>query len=154
MTSLPDRPVKADPKLFEIEEKLRQGNYLKDENRSLNRLLEDDAALIASLNMDMAFVISQLDMFYKEASEGLGEPVLLENSYEVLFREDRGKIACPWGDKFFAPKAVVYARNIKTGATLRFSVLGLHMLKRHGFFQGQGSPFRLEPKELKSFFEL
>lgn len=154
MTNLPDRPLKSDPELFETEEKLRQGNYMRGESRGLSRLIDDDKALVSSLELDMEIVTNLLDRLYHEACAGMGDPVLVDGKYEVSLREDRGKMACPWADRYFAPKALVSARNIKNDRTIRFSVLGLHMIKQHGFFQGIGSPFRIEPQDLKSFFEL
>ena len=154
MTNLPDRPLKSDPELFETEEKLIQGNYMRGESRGLSRLIDDDKALVSSLDLDMEIVTNLLDRLYHEACAGMGDPVQVDGKYEVSLREDRGKMACPWSDRYFAPKALVSARNIKNDRTIRFSVLGLHMIKQHGFFQGIGSPFRIEPQDLKSFFEL
>mgnify|MGYP000930069307 CR=1 FL=1 len=153
MTNLPDRQLKADPTLFDTEQKLRQGNYLRGESRQLRRLLDDDAALVASLDVDMDHLTGQMERLYREAAPAFGDPVVVDGKYEVSVREDRGKTACPWGDRFFAQKAVVYAKNLKTGISIKFSLLGLHMLKRHGFFQGAGSPFRIEPEDLKNFFQ-
>lgn len=154
MTNLPDRPLKSDPELFEAEEKLHQGNYMRGEARPLRRLLDDDNALVSSLDLDMECVTNLMDRLYHEATQAMGDTVLVDGKYEVSLREDRGKTACPWGDRFFAPKAVVSARNIKNDKKIKYSVLGLHLIKRHGFFQGTGSPFRVDPKDLKNFFEL
>lgn len=152
MTNLPDRPLKADPDLFEVEQRLRHGNYLRGETRELRRILEDDCALVSSLELDINFILGELERFYAEAVNEFGDPVIIDGKYEVTVREDRGKIACPWGDRFFAPKAVVVARNLHNGCVLKFSILGLHMIRCHGFFQGVNSPFRIEPEELKIFF--
>lgn len=154
MTNLPDRPLKSDPELFEAEEKLRQGNYMRGEARPLRRLLDDDKALVSSLDLDVEFATNLMDRLYHEAAQGMGDTVLVDGKYEVSLREDRGKTACPWGDRFFAPKAVVSARNMNNGKKIKYSVLGLHLIKRHGFFQGAGSPFRIDPEDLKFFFEL
>jgi hypothetical protein len=47
---------------------------------------------------------------------------------------------------------MVEAVNLKTGKRLRFTVLGWHLIQAHGFFQGKGSPFRIEPVDLNEFF--
>ena len=154
MTNLPDRPLKADPSMLETEQRLRQGNYMRGESRQLARLVEDDFALCSTLGLDLEFICSELDRLYQKAAEGLGDPVVVDGKYEVTLREDRGKTACPWGDRFFAPKATVVARNTRTGKVIVYSALGLHMMKIHGFFQGEGSPFRINPLDLKTFFEL
>ena len=152
MTNLADRPLKADPNLFEIEEKLRKGNFYRGESRQLSRLIEDDMTMVSSLDMDVEFVTSEMDRLYREARNGFGDPVIVDGKYEVVVREDRGRLACPWGDRFFAPKIVVYAKNIKNGESISFSLLGIHMIRNHRFFQGKGSPFRIDPMALKQFF--
>jgi hypothetical protein len=42
----------------------------------------------------------------------------------------------------------VTAKNLRTGKTIRWSLLGIHMIEEHGFFEGRGATFRLDPKEL------
>lgn len=154
MTSLVDRPLKSDPDIFETEHRLRQGNYMRGETRNLRNLLEDDLALVASLDLQMDFIITELERLYREGLRDYGDPITVDGKYEVEVREDRGKTPCPWGDRFFAPKTVVSARNLENGTILKYSLLGLHMIKRHGFFQGAQSPFRIEPSLLKKFFDL
>ncbi|NQT54365.1 hypothetical protein HQ576_20070, partial [bacterium] len=34
------------------------------------------------------------------------------------------------------------------GATLRFTALSIHLIRAHGFYQGRGAPYRLEPTQL------
>jgi hypothetical protein len=152
MTNLPDRPLKADPNLFETEENLRKGNFLRGESRQLARIIEEDLILVNRLDLDIESVTTEMNRLYRDAVKGLGDPVIVGGKYEVVVREDRGKAPCPWGDKFFAPKTIVYARNLENGRSITFSVLGMHMIRNHGFFQGTKSPFRIEPLALKEFF--
>ena len=152
MTNLADRPLKADPSLFDTEEKLRKGNFLRGESRQLSLLLEDDMATVNNIDLDIEFVTNEMDRLYREAVKGFGDSMIVDGKYEVTVREDRGKLVCPWGDKFFAPKTMVYARNIKSGKSINYSILAMHMIRNHCFFQGSGSPFRIEPLELKEFF--
>jgi hypothetical protein len=155
MTSLSDRqsPSTGDPFFAKIEVRIRKGNYLKGDDRPLTRILDDDSVEVARLHMDLEEITSLMKRFYDEGRRGLGDPVRIDDTYEVSVREDRGILACPFRDHFPAPKAIVEAVNLKTGKTLMFTILGWHMIREHGFFQGTESPFRIEPADLKSFFD-
>jgi hypothetical protein len=142
----------GDPRLNEIEQRLRKGTFLKGDERPLGRILEDDAMTVAALDMDLETITDMMGRLYEEGKRGLGDPVIIDDRYEVTVREDRGIIASPWGDHFAAPKAVIEAKNLTTGQKLRFSALSLHLLRHYGFFQGVGSPFRTEPRQLLDFF--
>ena len=87
------------------------------------------------------------------AKKKLGDRVILEDRYEVRAEEHRGMIPCPWEHPeglFY--KSYVELKDRRTEETLIWSDLSIHLIKEHGFFQGKGSPFRLEPKKLKHVF--
>lgn len=154
MTSLNSREQRSagDPVLAKVEKELRRGNYLKADDRPLSRILADDAALVAGLDVDLEEITFLMKRLYDEGRRGFGDPVIVDDTFEVSVREDRGILACPWQDHYPAPKALVSATNLKNGKSVHFSVLGWHMIQAHGFFQGHGSPFRIEPRDLKEFF--
>ncbi|MDQ7784945.1 MAG: hypothetical protein RDU20_18825 [Desulfomonilaceae bacterium] len=146
-------PATENPVLARIEAQLRKGNYLRGDDRPLPRILEEDAAEVSRLQMDLEEITSLMKRFYDEGRKALGDPVKIDDTFEVTVREDRGILACPFRDHFPAPKAIITAVNLKTGKILRFTVLGWHLIHAHGFFQGKESPFRIEPSDLKDFFE-
>lgn len=37
---------------------------------------------------------------------------------------------------------------------MHFTPLDAHLIAEHGFFEGKGSPYRIEPKELISLYRL
>ena len=143
----------GDPRLLEIEQELRRGNYLRDDDRPLERILGEDAEIVSRLHMDLDEITSKMKRFYDLGREGLGEPVVTDDDFEITVREDRGIIPSPWGDNYGAPKAIIDVTNLRNGKKLRFSMLGWHLIRSHGFFQGKGSPFRIDPRELHDFFE-
>ena len=155
MTSSSDGQIQStgDPFMETIERDLRRGNYLKGDDRPLRRILDDDATEVARIGLDMEEIASLMKRLYEEGQHGLGDPITIDDTYQVTVREDRGILACPFRDHFPAPKATVEAVNLKSGKTLKFTVLGSHMIQTHGFFQGKGSPFRIEPADLGAFFD-
>nr|HPQ81909.1 hypothetical protein [bacterium] len=53
---------------------------------------------------------------------------------------------CPWGDGSF-PKGAVEL-TLADGSPLQFTALGIHLIAAHGFYQGHGSAYRLEPSDV------
>jgi hypothetical protein len=45
-------------------------------------------------------------------------------------------------------------RNTKLGREVTFTDMHIHMIGSHGFYEGKGSPFRLEPKQLAEVLEI
>ncbi len=143
----------GDPHMDRIEEELRHGNYLRGDERRLQRIIDDDRAEVTRLGMDLHEITDRMQRLFQESRKGLGDPVVVDETYEVTVLEYRGIIPSPWMDHYAAPKIVVEARNLKTGRKLRFSLLSLHLIRNYGFFQGKGSPFRIEPRDLYAFFQ-
>ena len=38
--------------------------------------------------------------------------------------------------------------NVKTGKSLQYSLLVPYMIERYGFYEGKGTPYRVDPKEV------
>jgi hypothetical protein len=150
------RPVKQSPHLHQVEYEMRRigmGTFLGSDKRRLTEILDDDHELVNSLNLTHEEIASRLEEITRAAKKKLGDRVTLENRYEVRAQEHRGMIPCPWGhlEGLFA-KSYVELRDLSTGNILIWSDLSIHLIRGHGFYQGKGSPFRLEPKVLKQVF--
>ena len=62
-------------------------------------------------------------------------------------REARGFARCPFGDPRHVRKGEVQLTNTVTGETLLWTPLSVHMIEAHGFYEGKGSHYRVEPEE-------
>jgi hypothetical protein len=89
----------------------------------------------------------------KEGRKGLGEPITVGTSYRVQVNDARGFLACPFEDGIYR-KTNAVVEHLSSGKILLYSELSLHLLEKHHFLQGLGSPFRLEPRELKDILGL
>jgi hypothetical protein len=78
----------------------------------------------------------------------MGSPVIVEEKLEVTVEEHKGMNVCPWPHRGGYRKRITTVRRLDSGKTLRWTDLGIHMIWRHGFFEGRGSHYRLEPGEL------
>lgn len=155
MTSSPRdglRRSTGNPLIEKVETNLRRGNFLRGDERSLVRILEEDLGTVTRLGLDLEAFTARMVFLYQEGRNGLGAKVCPNDRFEVTVREDRGILPCPWDDHFAAPKAIIECKNLRNNKRLTFSALGLHLIQVHGFFQGRGSPFRIEPQDLRDFF--
>jgi hypothetical protein len=146
------RAVKQSPILNRVEKEMHRiglGTFLGTDPRSLSEILNEDQDLIHSLNLTHEKVASRLERLTEAAKEDLGEVVSVEGRYEIRAEEHRGMIPCPWahsGGLFV--KNYVELRDMELKEVLVWSDLSIHLIKEHGFYQGRGSPFRLEPTTL------
>ena len=76
---------------------------------------------------------------------GLGEFLDVAPHFEVRVDSVRGKLPCPFGDPGIFPKTNTTVRNKRLGREITYTDLHIHLIGSHGFYEGKGSPFRLEP---------
>ena len=92
-------------------------------------------------------IAEKLEYLMEQGRKGLGEPVTVDGKWLVRTDEARGVIVCPWEDGVFKKINVTVDRtDIKK--SISYTDLSIHMLKEHGFLEGRGAPFRLEPSVL------
>jgi len=116
--------------------------------RTLDEVLDADGAELARLGTTPEELAARMRQMTDRALEGLGTPVAFDAKREVAADDNRGQIVCPWphAGRYF--KTITTVRRTDTGETLRWSELSRHFIEEHGFFQGKGSAFRLEPQVL------
>ena len=45
-------------------------------------------------------------------------------------------------------------KRLSDGKELKYSLLVPHMIERYGFYEGKGTPYRVEPKAIIDFLDL
>lgn len=145
--------MKQNPKDIPVVESLRAGilardGFMGEDTRPFTEIILDDAAVLAGQGTS---AIELADKMARLTQEGLKAPgtTVTVGEYQVLVEEYMGKISCPFRDHRAAKRNTEVSD--KAGKTLAWSDLGIHLIKAHGFFQGQGSPYRLDPAELADF---
>ena len=153
------RPVKQSPELARIEHNMRpmclcQSGFMGYERRKLIEVLTDDQGTVNSLGLSHEIIARRLKEIADEARDGWGDPVRVDEKFEVEVNEVRGKIPCPWPHSGLYRKTHIILEKVETGETLVWSDLAIHLIEAHGFYQGRGSPYRLEPADVKRILEL
>jgi hypothetical protein len=133
---------------------ITRDGFLGDDRRPLADILLADEAAEKALDLDHQAVAARMIELRDAGMAGLGEFVDVAPHFEVRVDSVRGRLPCPFGDPGMFPKTNITVRNRQTGREIAFTDLHIHLILAHGFYEGRGSPFRLEPKDLAEVLEI
>ncbi len=150
--------MKEKPDARHIHEDMQPGRlsldgYTGEDSRSLEAIINDDQIILRDLNLTAEAMGKFMRRLTRAGMEAQGEPVVFEG-FEVEVTEYMGWIPCPFKDNRKFGKRITNVTNLTTGEHLSWTDVGIHLIKDHGFFQGVGSPFRLEPAHLAAFLNM
>ncbi len=74
-------------------------------------------------------------------------PVEYKN-FTLEYLSYRGKVICPFADPGVYSKAVIKLKDNEKAIEFSWTPLHIHMIRKHNFFEGKGSKYRLEPELL------
>lgn len=146
--------MKQLPELSKVQERMRPGvltshGFLGDDNRPLADILADDGLKVEHLGLTHEQIADALQRLTDAARAALETVAVVDDRWEVQMQETRGKLPCPWPAEGVFQKGIVTCFDRKTRNRLQWTILSVHMVRKHGFYEGKGSPFRLDPAVLK-----
>ena len=109
---------------------------------------------VASLGLTHERIAARLGEVMQAALEAFGNPVRLGDQLSAVASDAMGSIPCPWGGCGVFAKGEIELTDARSGKTLRVTPLSIHLIQRHGFYQGKGARYRLEPAELARLLEI
>jgi hypothetical protein len=124
------------------------GGFMGDDPRSVTEVIDADAGALYELGVTARQIAARMKKITDQAAQGQGTWIEIDARRQAMVDEVRGALPCPWphpGEYF---KRFTTLRLTDSGKTLRWSDLNIHMIAAHGFFEGRGSTFRLDPAEL------
>jgi hypothetical protein len=133
---------------------ITRDGFLGDDRRPLVDILIADEETVKALGRDHAAIGARMVELRDAGMAGLGEFVNVAPHFEVRVDSVRGRLPCPFGDPGIFPKTNVTVRNTRTGREITYTDLHIHLVRVHGFYEGRGSPFRLEPGDLAEVLEV
>ncbi|MFO7956510.1 MAG: hypothetical protein R6X33_05380 [Candidatus Brocadiia bacterium] len=151
--------MKQSPQLDLVQARMRPGaitlhGFLGNDHRPLAQILEEDHNTVNELGITHRLVADRMEFFTEEGRKGLGTTVEVEDHFEVRVEEVRGVLPCPWPHKGLYPKLNVYLTNRDLDEELMWTGLQVHLIGEHGFYEGKGSEFRIEPEDARRILEL
>ena len=136
--------MKQDPRLSEIEKNMRPGEisksgFLGDDERKLVDILLDDGQAVTALNLNHKILADRMEEITAKGREGFGNPVLVDGYLEVIVEDSQEPLPVLF-NIWACPKENVKVKNIKTGESIHWTTLNIHIIREHGFYEGIGSP--------------
>lgn len=122
--------------------------FMGTDRRNLWEIIDDDGAEIAKTGRTLEEVAARMKEIADSGAAALGDWVEYGLRLRVMVDDNRGVIPCPWPHRVRCLKRITSVHDTGTGVRLRWSDLNIHLIKEHGFFEGKGSPFRIEPQIL------
>jgi hypothetical protein len=146
-----ERLMKLDPNEQRVMRRMAPGVYCREgflgtDRRPLSVILDTDRSTLEGLGVTCEQIARRLGEILNAAIGALGAPVDVGEGLLAMYREAMGRIPSPFGDGVF-PKGEVEL-TAPGGRVFRFTPLSVDMIARHGFFQGWGGRYRLEPADI------
>ncbi len=141
--------MKRTPDDARVLERMRPGvlsgeGFLGTDPRPLADILAADQRTVERLGTTHAAIADRLGAVLEAARAGLGREVEI-GPLRAAFTDAMGRIPSPWPGEGVFPKGEVTVTDTRTGRTVRYTPLSLHLVRAHGFYEGRGSRYRLEP---------
>lgn len=145
--------MKMTPQLRQAADKMKPGAVSKEgffgsDERDLATLITDQHAVCRKLGVSWPRIGLEMRRIGREGLKGFGSPVVVDDRFEVIADENRGKIPSPFVEPGMFQKTAYTVKNLLSGRTISYTELSIHMIEKHGFFQGVGAPFYNAPETL------
>jgi hypothetical protein len=133
---------------------LTQPGFLGTDRRKLADILDADGAAVLRLGLTHRRIADRLAAFRAAGVAGLGAEAPVAPHFTVRVDGARGVLPCPFGHPGVHAKTFTLIRNLRLGEELSCSDLQLHLIGEHGFYEGLGCPYRLDPERLARVLEM
>ena len=138
-----------------IDSKVRQDmqeRFLGSDTRLIAQIIESDEAELRAAGLGADELARAMRRLTEKGMESLGDEVQADG-FMVRVEEYMGQIGCPFKHAVREAKRNTTAIDPR-GRVMTWTDMSIHLIERHGFFQGEGSDYRLEPLELAEFLGL
>ncbi|MDD2239482.1 MAG: hypothetical protein PHO14_03615 [Kiritimatiellae bacterium] len=128
--------------------------FLGHDHRPVDEIITEDLRTLDRLRIEKETLHGALADAFEKARAALGGRVDIRPGLSAIAHESMGRIPSPFrGDGMFE-KGDVMLTDSATGDTLILTALGLFLIHRHGFFQGHGSRYRIDPTRAARLLDL
>lgn len=145
--------MKLDPEFEKLEEVLRSSiivahGFMGNDKRTVNEVIGTDIRALEKLGYDVKHLAQRMQEITDQAIKGLGTWVRIDEHLLSKVDEAEGPIVCPWPHPGNFAKRITILKNEVSKRTICWTDLNIHMIEEHGFFEGKGSMFQVEPEML------
>ncbi|HBG27186.1 MAG: hypothetical protein A2Y10_07425 [Planctomycetes bacterium GWF2_41_51] len=145
--------MKESPEIQKLEKQLRSTNisafgFMGTDSRSLSEIINSDMSDLSELGVSITKIVSRMKEITAKAESSLGNWTQIDDRLQARVDEAKGHIICPWPHPAGCAIRITYVRIPETNQDFQWTDLNIHLIEEHNFFEGKGSPYRIEPKEL------
>lgn len=148
--------MKQSPRDKKLEEVLRSGNlvaggFMGIDTRHPAEVIEQDAITLEHLGVTAQQLARRMQELTDLARPRLGNWIDCADGKMCVKSEDfKGVLVCPWPHPGHFNKRITTIEHLESGKRAAWTDLNIHMIAEHGFFEGKGAFFRIEPAEIVS----
>lgn len=128
--------------------------FLGTDTRKLIDIINADDAVVRRAEVTHEQIAERMQYFRDAGLDGLGEFMTIDQNFDVRVDSVRGKLPSPFGGPGMYQKVNTTVVNKPLGREVVYTDLHIHFVRDHGFYEGKGSPYRLEPEELIAVLEV
>jgi hypothetical protein len=123
--------------------------FLGTDERTLADIIATDVSKVEAAGLTAEKLGGFLERLHLTGDEGFDSRVpACDGKVTVRCDETLGQIPCPFACGTSCHKAVITVKDPDGNDLLHFTPLDAHLIAEHGFFEGKGSPYRIEPRTL------
>ena len=127
---------------------LSAAGFLGSDTRNLIDIIRADQEDVARLGLTHQEIAQKMRAITDQGKSELGRPFQISADLEAVLLDYMGFIPCPFRDRRFFAKRLTTVTDKASGRKIRWSDLNVHTIEAHGFYEGRGSDFRIEPQDL------
>ncbi|MFC1503972.1 hypothetical protein ACFL6D_00995 [Spirochaetota bacterium] len=151
--------MKQTIEMQKIQDRMRPGALTKDgflgtDTRNLVDIITEDDAAVRRMEYTHEAIARRMKEIRDKGKKGIGNAVSAEKRFEVCVESIRGKLPSPFNDQVLVRKTNTVVKNLHSGKEIMYTDLNILLIEKHGFYEGKGSPFRLEPGDLIEILEV
>ena len=147
--------MKESPEIKKLEQMLRSsklaaGGFMGNDKRSAYEVIEADTRQLEKLDITREQLAEKMKQITELTKPQLGNWIKIDEYLQAKSDDFKGMLVCPWPHAGRIQKRITTVKNVVNGQTIMWSDLNVHLIEEHGFFEGKGSGFRIEPETLFS----
>jgi len=145
--------MKKSPQEKKLDEMLHStrlvaGGFMGTDTRQPQEVIQHDTAELEKSGCTPRQLAGRMRELTELSKPRLGNWTEAEAGKLRVKSEDfKGGLVCPWPHPGIYEKRVTTAERLDTAQTLVWTDLNIHMIEAHGFFEGKGAFFRVEPAQ-------
>lgn len=128
--------------------------FLGNDKRTPTEIITEDKHALSIKNIGIEKVAELLEDAYNSGIKTLGGEIEISSGITAVYYESMGKIPSPFTGEGTFPKGEVIVKDNVSGKKLILTSLSIHLIRKHGFFQGKGSRYRIEPDDIIEIFKI